>query len=221
MIESVQYVLLADGPSDHCLVPIIDWLLTTVDATATARVYGQMADLRGLRTPPTELEKRIKLAMEFRPCDILFVHRDAERRPRQERVAEIRRAVEQTCVGLHVPIVPVRMTEAWLLTDEEAIRTAADNVQTRIGLDLPAVDKLEGLPNPKALLQELLEKASGKKGRHLRRVKSTMPSRMRRIAESTRDFSALGQLSAFRAFEEDTLSALRNLEESIGPNQKE
>jgi hypothetical protein len=37
----------------------------------------------------------------------------------------------------HIPVVPVRMTEAWLLADEFAIRSAPGNPNGTQSLDLP------------------------------------------------------------------------------------
>jgi hypothetical protein len=80
--------------------------------------------------PPARLglAERISRALALFPADLLFVHRDADRGPTATRREEIRRAVAATMANqMTVPVVPVRMTEAWLLIDEAAIRSAAGN----------------------------------------------------------------------------------------------
>lgn len=102
---------------------------------------------------------------------------DAERESRAVRQGEIETAVSASLntVSYWIPVIPVRMTEAWLLIDERAIRQAADNPNGSVPLNLPSVSRLERFPDPKALLNELLIEASEKTGR--RRAK------FRRISE--------------------------------------
>jgi hypothetical protein len=94
------------------------------------------------------------------------------------------------------------MTEAWLLSDATAIRRAAGNPNGTMKLDIPTISRLEQLSDPKALLHELLEIASGLHGRHL---KGFLPAtKARLVAAYTRDFSCLRSLPAFRRLEDDT-----------------
>jgi len=92
------------------------------------------------------------------------VHRDAEGETLERRVIEIKGVVADLPDPL-VPVVPVRMQEAWLLIDEPALRCAAGNPNGVINLDMPAIDRLEGIPNPKQVLHELLLDASELTGR--------------------------------------------------------
>ena len=64
---------------------------------------------------------------------MLFIHRDAEREPHEKRVAEVEAALEGVELGetQPVPVVPIRMQEAWLLFDERAIRYASGNPKGR------------------------------------------------------------------------------------------
>jgi hypothetical protein len=107
------------------------------------------------------LIERIKQALDLYPCDLLFVHRDAEKESPAFRAAEIRQALEQIerCPPSML-IVPIRMTESWLLVDEKAIRAAAGNPSGKTPLGLPATTKLESLPNPKQVLFDALRTAS-------------------------------------------------------------
>jgi hypothetical protein len=144
------------------------------------------------------------------PCDILFVHRDAERAELHERKNEIDRAIDE----LHLPtprpyvcVVPVRMMEAWLLFDEPAIREAAGNPNGRSELDMPRLDRLEALPDAKALLHEILRSASGLVGRRGRQFR--VRAAVHRLADIIDNFGSLRSLPAFRELERDVGAALR------------
>src|SRR6185437_13258280 len=99
----------------------------------------------------------------------LFVHRDAESSEAaafRQRHDEIRRAMEPHATPF-VGVVPVRMSEAWLLLEADAIRRAADNPASRAPIELPPIRRLESISDPKETLHELLLAASEKKGRRL------------------------------------------------------
>lgn len=202
-MSALRYTLLADGSSDRCLRWIINWRLADAPELSRCGFIPQLADLRMLREPPRILSERITQAMRQFPCDLLFVHRDAEGQPRESRIEEISEAVAALCIPCHVPIVPVRMTEAWLLLEENAIRRAADNPNGDVRLDLPRVADLENIVRPKELLDNLLIKASEKSGRRKDQFERGLSSHRQRVAELIRDFSPLRQLIAFQAFERD------------------
>jgi len=93
------------------------------------------------------------------------------------------------------PVGPVRMQEAWVLFGEPAIREAASNPNGKVPLTMPPLARLESLPNPKALLHDLLVTATEYKGR---RRKGFNPSRAAaRLGEILDDFSPLRALPAF------------------------
>jgi hypothetical protein len=106
-----------------------------------------------------------------------------------------------------VPVVPVRMLEAWLLSDESALRTAAGNPNGRRPLELPRIQEIESLPDPKGILHDLLRQASELGSRRRRNVEVSAI----RVAERTEDFSRLRGLQAFRALEAEVLAVLQQL----------
>jgi len=157
---------------------------------------------------PVGLTERIRWAIELYPCDLLFVHRDADREPREKRVHEIAQALDEIAGAVPVPpsicVVPIRMLEAWLLFDEQALRGAAGNPGGRVDLDLPPMSVLESMPDPKSKLRTTLRNASELAAR--RREKLLISPD--RVAALTDDFSPLRALSAFRHFEADLDRAL-------------
>lgn len=195
---------MTDGSSDVVLLPILTWLLRA--SGVAMPLQGVWADTRRANLPRrATLAERLRIALDLFPCDLLFVHRDAEREPRARRVAEIQKALDRLPITTLQPkavcVVPVRMQEAWLLFDEAAIKYAAGNGAFRDSLKLPPFRDLEDLPDPKSVLHDCLRRASGQRGRRLR----TFPvgQRARRIAELIDDFSVLRVLPAFAALERD------------------
>jgi hypothetical protein len=205
----LRYTLVTDGISDQTLVPIINWAFHDVGFSGT--IESNWADLR--RVPPVrriDLRTRILTSIELYPCDLILVHRDAEREPWENRVAEIAGAVPLNPSA--VPVVPVRMTEAWLLHDVTAIRQAAGNPNGTDELHLPRPETTEQIPDPKEVLYGALRDACGLNAR--RRARLDVTHRRRRVAELITDFTPLRRLPAFAAFQADLRSAL-NLIRSV------
>lgn len=200
----ISYTLVADGPTDRALIPIINWVLGNIPAVSASGFTAQFADPRTLVRAAAGLEARILEALKLFPCDIAFVHRDAEGESLNNRRAEIEGAVRAPANKKIVPIIPVRMTEAWLLIDEFAIRHAADNPNGQVALDLPPIRQLEQLPDPKLLLNELLICASEKTGRRREQFKRPCDLAWRRVrvADLISDFASLRSLEAFTEFED-------------------
>jgi hypothetical protein len=202
-MRTLRATLVADGPSDgEMLIPILEWLLRTHCGSIGVNVVH--ADPRRCREAPRRLEKKIAFALEAYPCEFLFIHRDAEGDPADWRRQEIQKSIESLGAKMgvtHVCVVPIRMTEAWLLFDTAAIRFASGNPNGKVQLKLPPLTNLEEKPDPKRLLYELLVTASELSGR--RRRSFDAKTRARIVARSLDDFSALRQLSAFRTLETD------------------
>lgn len=156
------------------------------------------------------LLERIDRALDLFPCDLLIVHRDAEREPREKRVEEIRLALSARALRpSHQPavcVVPVRMTEAWLLFDEATIRATVGVPRGTMTLSLQRLRDIESTPDPKALLHTALQVASELRGRRLVKFNATFHAH--RVAESITDYSPLRYLAAFRALENELIDTL-------------
>jgi hypothetical protein len=150
----------------------------------------------------------LRVVIDLYPCDILFIHRDAEGQAPENRRTEIATAV-QDFQTLHIPVVPVRMTEAWLLIDEPAIRSAADNPNGIKNLNLPAIRNLEKIADPKRVLQEALLRACGLNAG--RRSRFDVQRRIHRVPQYLDDFSPLMALPAFQILQHDIPSATQQL----------
>ncbi len=201
-MSHIQFTLFAEGRTDRALLPILAWLITETHKPDTvAHEFLSKAELRSDLTFSDRLQITLKLA----PCDILFIHRDADKQPSTLRYNEIANAAAAITASSakvpHVCVVPVRMTEAWLLTDETAIRKAAGRPNGSELLDLPKLNRIENVPDPKATLHQILREASGKKGRRLASFDVREAAAL--VAECTVSFAPLRRLSAFARLEAD------------------
>ena len=198
-------MLLGDGGRDAALLHVIRWAIhdiaPSVPLQEPAVFKKHWGDL------VTEIPKA---AEEFAP-DLLFVHRDAERIPLGERLAQI-----PTDGGRIVRVVPVRMTEAWLLIDESALRHAAGNPHGREPLLLPSSRRLEQVKAPKAVLAAAFLAAGGQPtGRRRSRVRRDESSWAERVASVIVDFAPLRDLSSFQAFESELQQRLDEWRASV------
>jgi len=207
MTRTIQVSLLSDGSSDRQLLPLIEWVLRQF---TSAPIRSTWANLSVLGERPRTLTERVRSALEFYPCDILFIHRDAEGEAWEARRNEIRRAVESVPDIRYVGVVPVRMQEAWFLFNERALRYAADNPNGSVRLTLPALNRVEQLPDPKEVLFSLLRQASEYRGRRLKQFRPQHHAY--RLGELVQDFSPLRQLEAFRHFESEARVAISSIE---------
>lgn len=207
-MKELRYTLVTDGSSDRALIPILQWLLRQY-AVGYA-LLPELADLWRLPKPVRGLTERVRVSLDLYPCDILFVHRDAERIPYTRRVTEIEQAlrdVKEWTRDRTICVVPVRMTEAWLLVDEAALRRAAGNPNGQQALSFPRLSQLEQLPDPKRTLYDLLRAASELSGRRLKGL--NVHACLSRIAEDIDDFSPLRTLKAFQQLEHEISRRIR------------
>ncbi len=93
------------------------------------------------------------------------------------------------------------------MIDEAAVKAAAGNKRYTGQIDLPAINRLESLPDPKSVLSQLLIQASDLNRRRLRSFRVTKHAE--RVTEFIDDFSPLRQLSAFAALEEEVSNAIQ------------
>ncbi len=202
MKDEIVYTLLSEGSSDKALIPILDWLLHQI-LPENISVNGKWADLRLLPDPPKSLEKKISLSVSLYPCNVLFVHRDADKSGYLKRKEEIENALSK-CDNLNIDyvcVIPVRMMEAWLLISADDILMAAENPNGNISGKMPKIKELESISDPKKTLYDLLKYASGLSGARLKKFRPN--EKIHYLAEIISDFSALRHLDAFVNLESD------------------
>lgn len=210
-MKALRHTLVSDGTTDANLIPVINWTLKQAGVRLSE---GVRAEFWRLPQIPQNHAERLVKAVELFPCDVLFFHRDSERELPQVRFEEIREAFDAACVPLPVlAIVPVRMLEAWLCFNENAIRQAAGNPNGKVKLNLPPLKRIESCPDPKRELKEALMDASELSGR--RRKKFDTAAAFWRIVDCIDDFSPLRELPSFQAFEK-SIKMLKEKEWAVG-----
>jgi hypothetical protein len=193
-LRTLTATLVTDGSSDHgALAPLITMLLDEI-LSGPFRLVSALGLTGGL-----SLEARLPLSVELFPCDLLLVHRDAESSTFGQREAETLQALATAGITTpHVCVIPVRMTEAWLLVSEQAIRAAVGNPSGRASLGLPAPKQIESVQAKDQLLRAL-EVASELGTLRRRRFQPTLYRH--RVAEEMLDLLGLRQLPSFQRFE--------------------
>lgn len=202
-------LLLADGPSDLPLAGHLEVLCATAgnDVAITAVDPERLSP--GDRTVAGRLEWVLAQQPEAVP-DVIFIHRDAE----TERADRRREEIDAACrsVGLScpvVPIVPVRMTEAWLLLDEGAIRTVAGRPTGRQPLDLPTPREAERMADPKSRLRDVLLAASELSGRRRTEFQRQFGVHRRLLLQRLDPNGRVTELDAWQQLRRDIDDAMR------------
>lgn len=177
-------VFLAEGSSDMPIAELVEGMffergfevhLSKPDFDLLSRRVGR------------DVGSKIRAAKELTrgAIDVLVVHRDADSAGAATRRAEIVGAAADALGREHylVPVIPVRMTEAWLLLDEAAIRTVAGNPRGRTALSLPRRHEVETCADPKKILEECLLAAADATGRRRDRVAKRFSQSRKQLLE--------------------------------------
>jgi hypothetical protein len=200
-----------EGPSDEALVERIEELCLRAGADEVA---GVAPDLRRHSRKSSTVSEKIAHVLQLEPdANLVFAHRDADTQdpaPRRSEVTEAFRGVgvEQP----HVAVVPVQMTEAWLLLDEEDIRFVAENPNGNVQINLPSPARVESVTDPKEKLRDALVAASERSGRRLKRFRKRFPQQRRRLIERLDLDGPVSQVSAWQRLCEDIEQALADLQ---------
>ena len=205
-MPQLLFTLVGEGPSDDALVPIVEWTLSNPELGLLPDVEFVSQFVGPAQTPGLfEVVDRAIACLADYPCDLLFIHHDADGATASRWAQQIRAGViDARRRGHHlpvaIPVVPVREMEAWLLISSQAIRVAAGVPDGTASLELPRGRAIERCPDPKFVLQQALQKARGLPERRNRRADGVLPLE---VARRIQDFSALQRLPAFQAFEAD------------------
>lgn len=174
------------------LVPIIQWAIHRLDP-AVEILEPQFRKRRG--SVGEDLDRLANGSM------LVFVHRDSENVTLKERLREFDVVTRQDVV----PVVPVRMSEAWILFNGTAIAKAAGSSSAEVPVQ--RVTELERIPDPKTRLDKLLVEAAGRPtGRHGKVFRRSIVERRVSVAGYIADYRPLESVPAFARFQE-TLAA--------------
>jgi hypothetical protein len=199
-MRNIQFALIREGTSDDGLADIIRALL---GRAGVGGVIGAPRDYQG--TTKVKLEKL--LAEEISP-DLIFVHRDSDSRDASARHDEIALAARELgCESKVIAVVPIQETEAWLLTDEAAIRAVVGRPSGRNPLGLPAVRDIEKTSDPKSRLEDACRIACEKTGVRLKRESREFPRYRTNLLQRLDIDGPVNELSSWRKFVHDLNAA--------------
>ena len=200
----IQFLLVCEGSLDTGLAQHIEELLAQYGAS---QVDG-MASYSG-RLLSDKVVQGLELAGAV---DLLFVHRDADDAGANARFGEIETAVRDSgYAGIWVGLVPVRMTEAWLILDDGAIRRTVRNPRGVTPLNLPTPREAERRADPKTILETVLLDASETRGRRRREIREDLPNLRRQLLRNLPVSGPLEELESWARFRDDTVAALQAL----------
>ena len=189
MNRQLTWSIVADGGTDRLLVPVIQWAIHRLDP-----------DVEILE--PEFRKRRGSVEESLGACSsgamIIFVHRDSESLSLQDRLREFETVTRPNVV----PVVPVQMSEAWILFDGPAVARAAGSRDAEV--PVPRVAEIESIGNPKERLDKLLFRAAGEPaGRRGRIFRRSIAQRRVSVAEYITDYRPLENVPAFRSFQGD------------------
>ena len=213
MTVRLHFVLVGEGSSDDGLIPHLENLCIeqgATEVTGTAPDFARLPDRVG-----HTVSAKLAAAIQLEPsANLFFLHRDADARNSTPRYEEITAAVvENGLESEYVAVVPVQETEAWLLTDERAIRRAAYRPNGARPLNLPKPQHIERTANPKEVLRAALVAASELTGRRLERFKRDFSIQRRLLVLQLPVGGSLESLPSWRQLRADVRAAIARLDE--------
>jgi hypothetical protein len=209
--------LYCEGPSDALFLRPL--LLRLCEATAAdAHEPVEVPDVVDLgdkaehRLRPRD--ERIALAAKAAEGAwiVLFIHADADARDPRTAIAErVQPAIDRLAAELGtnrqaVAVVPIRMTEAWLLADLDAFGSVLGTTLDvdELGLSGVVAHGVERVTDPKALVRHAIAAAKP------RARAAQVASYRARLGEAV-SLERLRRLVAFRTLEQDFRAALATL----------
>jgi hypothetical protein len=209
---TIRILFLCEGTSDEGIALHIDRLAGErgLEVLTTTPDLGRLGHRVG-KSIDDKLRAIAKLDGEY---DLVVVHRDADNAGPEARYREIERGVRAASLAApHAAVVPVRMTEAWLVLDEGPIRRVAGNPHGRAPLGLPAHNEAERKADPKTILRDALATASGATGRRLSIFNSRFPHHRRQLLEDLDPAGPVARLQSWRRFVESVAAGLEQAED--------
>ena len=196
----ITFALIREGTSDDGLVAHIRTLLIAAGADTAV---GAPRSYKGSTS-----ERLQQVWAEDDAVDLIFVHRDADDRDASPRHLEISTASGLAPAGsaeasVVVAVVPVQELEAWLLTDEAAIREAVGKPNRTTRLAIPSLNRIESSASPKEILRAACLDASETTGARHRREVRAFPQRRAALLDRLDIDGPINELPSWQRFVED------------------
>lgn len=208
----IRFLFIGEGTFDENLVTHLRRCCVLAGANEAEGVTIPFSML-GHRVDHTVTEK-LEFALEYEPnVNLVFVHRDADSVDPAPRYKEIQEAIGK--VGdspLHVAVIPVQETEAWLLLDEAEIRRVAENPKGTTTLDIPPAKRVERISDPKGNLVAVILEASEQTGRQYRKIKRKISKKCQLLLDGLDPEGPVTAVPSWMRMFSDLKSAIKELE---------
>lgn len=191
-------LFIREGTSDAPLADIVESMFREHDVSVRI-TSPDFSLLEGRLSKDLPSRMRAGLKLMGANVDVIICHRDADNQGHDARRLEMVSALSTiSAPSLLVPIIPVRMTEAWLLLDETAIRTVAGSPGGTNDLALPKKSEVERVADPKAVLKTSILRAAQVTGRRSARLNERFSSHRRQLLERLDCFGPVADLPSWK-----------------------
>ncbi|MBI4748459.1 MAG: DUF4276 family protein [Acidobacteria bacterium] len=208
MSPLIKIGIFAEGPTDNrFLPPVVKRTFEEVAWTCRQQIdILEPEVIDDLHVPHTFAEKVLAAARQAqqRGVTVLCVHTDADaendHRAFQSKIQpafeRIHQSTEEAC-KLPVAIVPVQMTEAWMLADTELFKKELNTTKTdfELGIHKPP----ESIADPKDVIAQAIRIATDHVGRRQRRYQVHISDLYQPVGQRI-SLEKLSQLSSFQKF---------------------
>ena len=221
-MQTVTLALYAEGSTDGNFLPNI------IERTTKSILSQRSSQSTQVRLPyskwnkPVDIVKRdqciLHIARETAIYDALIIHSDGDNRgyeqtlielfqPGKKLVLDAKDRNEDICADL-VPLIPVRMTEAWMLADPDALCTVLGKKVEARALGIPTKAKLvEKDLKPKKTLDLIIQAAYPQQSRNWKRFKAKLYQEL----GSAIDLKRLSEVDSYQQFVKDITATLQTL----------
>jgi hypothetical protein len=185
MNSRIYFAFIGEGSSDNGLICHLQQLLLEAGADEAIGTSIEYWLYRGQFERTVAGKLRVAMALEPE-ADLYVIQRDTDTNNTtyDQRYAEIENAVNLVALEKPwLPVIPIRETESWLLIDEANIRKVAHRPNGRTPLVLPNPRRIHRQNNAKEMLRSVLDQASEKTGRGLKRFQSEFEENRRKLLE--------------------------------------
>lgn len=215
-MKNVALALYAEGPTDQLFLPEVIRRTAKQNLNQSGHQYIDVKPVDPISFSKSGMKRDeciLQAARRAANYNILIIHADADYRTAERALKErfypgyslVQQAQEDVCRCV-IPIVPVQMTEAWMLADPEALRTALGTSKKAQELGLPQKAKLvEADSDPKQTLKMIV----GKANTHRTRQRFVEVNSIYTLLGRKVDLLRLGDVPAYQRFMQDLVNAFR------------
>ncbi len=173
-MQTLVLALLTEGPTDKRFLPgVIQRTVQYLVAERGCTVIDVQEPMPVDISPQIQgqAQRILEAARQTEGYHALIIHTDADHhsaeRALNERFQPGLLLAQEAGINHHlVPLIPIRMTEAWLLADPESLCQVIGTRMTANDVGVPErPHQVESDPDPKATLQEVVRRATAQRGR--------------------------------------------------------